>query len=61
MDRQELISLGARLKVVLCEAVPEQNVIATAGFCVDSDVVTLSFHVTAQDGYQVAKAEARRG
>lgn len=42
MDRQELTALGARLKMVLCEAVPGQNVNVTAGFYVDSDVMTLS-------------------
>ena len=61
MDRQELISLGARLKQILCEAVPEQNVTVTAGFCVDSDVVTLCFCIAPLDGFRAAKAEAGCG
>lgn len=56
MDRQELLALGTRLKQVLCEVVPEQNVTATAEFCVDSDVVTLSFYIQTLGGLRVTEA-----
>ncbi len=51
MDRQELTALGARLKAVLCEVMPEQSVTAKAGFHMDSGVVTLSFQITSLHGY----------
>lgn len=57
MDRQELIALGARLKTVLCEAVPEQSVTATTGFSVDSGVMTLSFHILPPGGLGVEEVK----
>lgn len=60
MDMQELIEIGKRLRQVLCEYVPEQSVESKAGFCMDSDIVTLSFHITVPGGYRAAKAEMRR-
>lgn len=57
MSGQELMALGARLKQIISEYVPEQNITAKAGFYVDSDVVTLNFHISPQ----ATKAEARRG
>lgn len=58
MDRQKLVALSTRLKQIISETMPALNVTATAGFYVDSDVMTLSFHLAPLDGSQVAKAKA---
>ncbi len=57
MDRQELMALGARLKTVLCEVMPEQSVTAKVGFYVDSGVMTLSFHILPPGGLGVGEVE----
>ncbi len=50
MNREDLMVLGKLLKQTLSEHVPEQSITASVGFFPDSDIVTLSFYVTAPGG-----------